>query len=76
MARKVVQMRNENRMSYYPPDKQAAIRARNLEKYGNELGPTYETQLSKYGHPEAVIEAAYRTNNTMDVLTGIAEVRN
>lgn len=46
------------------------LEARNLELYGDRIGPSYEQLLAKYGSPEAVIEAAVRTNPHIDAMYG------
>lgn len=74
IARKLVGIRNKDRLSHYKtPEDLERVYERNLKKYGNKNGPTYESQLYKYGTPEEVISAALRTNDTMDILTGISK---
>jgi hypothetical protein len=75
IARELVDMRNKSRLSHYKPEELEKVYAKNLKDYGNPLGPSYESQLAKYGTPQAVIEAATRSNRTMDVLTGVAKVK-
>jgi hypothetical protein len=74
IAKKIVDMRNQDRLSH---DKTAesleVVYKRNLNTYGNKFGPTYESQLQKYGSAAEVINAALRSNNTMDILTGLAK---
>jgi hypothetical protein len=74
IARNIVDLRNETRISKYPADKVEMLYQRNLETYGNPKGPSYESLLAKYGSPQGVIEAGTRSNTTMDVLTGIATI--
>jgi len=74
IAKQIVEMRNQERLSHYKtPEALEAVYQRNLTKYGNKSGPTYESQLSKYGSSSEVINAALRSNNTMDILTGISK---
>ncbi|WP_104399827.1 RHS repeat-associated core domain-containing protein [Vibrio penaeicida] len=76
IARQLVEMRNQDRLSHYKTEEALEmVYGRNLTKYGNKTGPTYESQLSKYGSPTKVIDAALRTNDTMDILTGISKVK-
>ncbi|MET3218353.1 UNVERIFIED_ORG: putative Zn-binding protein involved in type VI secretion [Burkholderia territorii] len=74
IGRQIVDMRNQTRMSKYAEDKLPVLYERNMAKYGNKYGPTYEALLQKYGSPEGVIAAGTRSNPTMDILTGIAKV--
>ncbi|WP_110187879.1 RHS repeat-associated core domain-containing protein [Pokkaliibacter plantistimulans] len=74
IARKIVEMRNQDRLSHYKTSEALeVVYQRNLEKYGNKTGPTYESQIAKYGTSAEVINAALRSNDTMDILTGIAK---
>ncbi|MCE2028017.1 hypothetical protein [Sessilibacter corallicola] len=74
IARRIVDQRNQDRLSHYKTeDELAIVYRRNERRYGNKYGPTYESQLKKYQSAEAVIEAALRSNDTMDILTGIAK---
>lgn len=75
IARQIVQERNESRLSYYPEDEQPTIRARNLAKYQNETGPSYEYFISKGKTAQDMINSATRSNSSMDILTGIATVK-
>ncbi|KPQ29314.1 MAG: hypothetical protein HLUCCX14_07250 [Marinobacter excellens HL-55] len=73
IARMLVELRNNDRLSHYKtPEALNAVYQRNLTKYGNKSGPTYESQLSKYGSAEEVISASLRSNDSVDVLTGLA----
>jgi hypothetical protein len=73
IAKKIVNSRNQDRLSHYKsPEALDVVYKRNLEKYGDKMGPTYESQLSKYGSSDEVINAALRTNDSMDILTGIS----
>ena len=74
IARKLVEMRNQDRLSHYKtPEALKVVYQRNIDKYGNRTGPTFESQLAKYGNTTEVINAALRSNDTMDILTGIAK---
>jgi len=75
IARKIVDMRNQTRMSMYSEDQLPMLFERNMKTYQNPFGPTYETQLLKYGTPLDVIKAGTRSNPTMDILTGIGKVK-
>ncbi|GAU00879.1 hypothetical protein BSLA_01f1923 [Burkholderia stabilis] len=61
-------------MSKYSEDKLPVLYERNMAKYGNKYGPTYEALLQEHGSPEGVIAAGTRSNPAMDILTGIAKV--
>ena len=74
IARELVDIRNNTRLSKYTQDQLPMIYERNEREYGNKLGPTYESLLDKYGSPAQVIAAGTRSNAGMDVLTGIAIV--
>jgi hypothetical protein len=74
IARYIVEMRNQDRLSHYKtPEALEVVYKRNLANYGNTTGPTYDSQLAKYGTSTEVINAALRTNDSMDILTGIAK---
>jgi hypothetical protein len=75
IGRQIVDLRNQDRLSYYEtPEALEAVYQRNISKEGyTKYGPSYETQLSKYGTPQAVIDASLRSNPTMDILTGVAK---
>lgn len=74
IARKLVDARNNDRLSHYKtPEALEVVYERNLGLYRNKLGPTYESQIAKYGSPTEVINATLRTNNSMDILTGISK---
>ena len=76
IARTLVEKRNSDRLAHYKtPESLDAVYKRNLEKYGSKTGPTYESQLVKYGTPEGVINASLRSNDTVDILTGISTPR-
>lgn len=74
IAKKLVEARNQARLSHYKtPEALDVVYQRNMSAYGNKYGPTYESQLEKYGSPTEVINAALRSNDSMDILTGIAK---
>jgi hypothetical protein len=76
IAQMIVDSRNKDRLSHYKtPESLAAVHQRNLDKYGDINGPTYDSQLEKYGSDNEIIEAALRSNDTMDILTGISKPR-
>jgi len=74
IARQIVDMRNQTRMSKYSEDQLPVLYGRNMRSYNNPYGPTYESLLAKYGSPQGVIAAGTRSNVAMDILTGIAKV--
>lgn len=74
IARELVDIRNKARLSKYSEDKLPMIYERNLNKYQNKYGPTYESLLKAYKTPAAVIAAGTRSNTGMDVLCGVATV--
>lgn len=65
--------RNQNRLDSYAnnPEGLAKVKQSNLEKYGNEFGPTADQLYEKYGSWEAVIEASERANPGMDAVCGL-----
>jgi len=73
IARTVSKMRNDLRTASYKDDPEglASMKARNLEKYGNEDGPTPDSLYEKLGSWEAVIGSAFGTNPGMDACLGI-----
>jgi|GEM_PF-1658767 len=73
IARTVSRMRNEIRMIAYAEDPEglALARARNLEQYGHEDGPTPDELFEKYGSWETVIEKAFSANPGMDACLGL-----
>ncbi|QND90071.1 RHS repeat/ LysM domain-containing protein [Chromobacterium vaccinii] len=74
IAREIVDVRNQTRMSKYSAEQLPILYERNMMKYGSQYGPTYESLLAKYGSPQGVISAGTRSNLSMDILTGIARV--
>lgn len=73
IARAVSTRRNEIRMESYADDPEglAAIKARNLERYGNENGGTPDYFYALYGSWEAVIDKSFSTNSGMDACLGL-----
>ena len=72
IARKASALRNQIRLESYrnDPEGLAMVKARNLEKYGNEDGPTPESLYEKYGTWEAVLDNSFNTNPGMDACCG------
>ena len=73
IARAVSTRRNEIRLEAYDDDPEglAALKARNLEKYGHEEGPLPDELFAQYGSWERVIEKAFSTNAGMDACLGL-----
>lgn len=73
IARAVSAERNVLRFAAYENDPEglAVVKARNLERYGREEGPTPDDIYQKYGSWEAVIEKAFSPNLGMDVCLGL-----
>ena len=73
IARAVSNRRNEIRLEAYADDPEglAALKQRNLEKYGHEEGPLPEELYVQYGSWERVIEKAFSTNAGMDACLGL-----
>ncbi len=73
IARAVSTRRNEIRLEAYADDPEglAALKARNLEKYGHEEGPLPEELYEKYGSWERVMEKSFSTNAGMDACLGL-----
>ena len=72
IARTVSRRRNELRLeaSKDDPEGLALTKKRNLETYGDELGPTPEWLYEKYGSWEKVLLKALGTNAGMDACLG------
>ena len=72
-ARAVSTRRNEIRLESYKDDPEGLEKTKesNLNKYGNENGPTPEYLYEKYGSWEMVLEKAYETNPGMDACLGL-----
>lgn len=73
IARALSTRRNEIRMEAYADDPEglAALKERNLEKYGHEEGPLPDELYAQYGSWEKVIEKAFSPNIGMDVCLGL-----
>ena len=73
IARAISNKRNQIRMASYKDnlDGLATMKKRNLEKYGNENGPTPDSLYEKYGSWEKVIEKAFSSNSGMDACLGL-----
>ncbi len=73
IARTVSAKRNELRLAAYDgdPEGAAAIRARNLEKYGHEEGPLPDELYAQYGSWETVLAKAFSVNAGMDACVGL-----
>ena len=73
IARAVSARRNEIRLEAYADDPEglAALKARNLEKYGHEEGPLPDELFAQYGSWERVIEKSFSTNAGMDACLGL-----
>ena len=73
IARAVSTRRNEIRLEAYADDPEglAAVKARNLEKYGHEEGPLPDELYEKYGSWERVMEKSFSTNAGMDACLGL-----
>lgn len=73
IARAVSARRNEIRIESYADDPEGLeeMKARNLEKYGREEGPTPDELYEKYGSWERVTEKAFSPNMGMDACLGL-----
>ena len=73
MARTISAERNRIRLESYKddPDGLAKVKQSNLEKYGNEEGPTADSLFEKYGSWELVLQNAFGTNPGMDACCGL-----
>ena len=73
IARAVSTRRNEIRLEAYADDPEglAALKERNLEKYGHEEGPTPDQLYEQYGSWETVMQKAFSTNMGMDACCGL-----
>ena len=73
IARAVSTRRNEIRLEAYAGDREgfAALKERNLEKYGHEEGPLPDELYEKYGSWESVLETSFSTNAGMDACLGL-----
>ena len=72
IARACSALRNQNRLDMYDnEDDLKVVKERNLQTYGNELGPTPEYLYDKYGSWEKVLEKSYSINVGMDACCGL-----
>ena len=73
IARALSAERNVLRFAAYDGDPEglAAIKARNLEKYGHEEGPLPDELFEKYGSWETVLAKAFSGNSGMDACLGL-----
>ncbi len=73
IARVISTRRNEIRLEAYKdnPEGLETVKKRNLEKYGNEMGPTPEYLFEQYGSWETVIKKAFSSNPGMDACLGL-----
>ncbi|MBQ6067629.1 MAG: hypothetical protein IJK89_12515 [Clostridia bacterium] len=73
IARAVSTRRNEIRLEAYADDPEglAALKARNLERYGHEEGPLPDELYTQYGSWERVLEKAFSPNAGMDACLGL-----
>ena len=73
IARTVSAKRNELRLAAYADDPEglAAVKARNLEKYGHEEGPLADELYKQYGSWETVLAKAFSANLGMDACLGL-----
>ena len=73
IARAVSAKRNEIRLAAYADDPEAlaAVKERNLEKYGHEEGPLPDELFVKYGSWEKVMEKAFALSPGEDVCVGL-----
>ena len=73
IARAVSTRRNEIRLEAYADDPEAlaALKARNLEKYGHEEGPLPDELYAQYGSWDRVLEKAFNPNAGMDACLGL-----
>lgn len=76
IARVISTRRNEIRLEAYKDDPEGLeiVKKRNLEQYGNELGPTPDSLFEKYGSWETVIKKAFSSNPGMDACLGLYDV--
>ncbi len=73
IARAISTKRNELRLAAYDNDPEglAAVKERNLKKYGHEEGPLPEELYEQYDSWEMVISKAFSTNSGMDACLGL-----
>ena len=73
IARAVSTERNRIRLAAYADDPEglAALKARNLEKYGHEEGPLPDELYAQYGSWTTVMQKSFSTNAGMDACLGL-----
>ena len=73
IARAVSKRRNELRIEAESGDPEglAAMKARNLEKYGHEEGPLPDELYEQYGSWRTVLSKAFSVNSGMDACLGL-----
>ena len=73
IAKAISTKRNEIRLAAYDNDPEglAALKERNLKKYGHEEGPLPEELYEQYGTWEMVLSKAFSTNSGMDACLGL-----
>ena len=73
IARTISAMRNQIRLDSYKDDPEglAALKQRNLEKYGHEEGPLPDELYEQYGSWDTVLVKAFSVNMGMDACLGL-----
>lgn len=76
IARAVSALRNEIRLEAYKDNPQGLkdVKASNLKKYGNEMGPTVESLYEKYGSWDKVLLKSFSPNSGMDACLGLYDI--
>jgi RHS repeat-associated protein len=75
IAQALVGLRNQAKViarQAMTPEDIAKVEARNLEKYGDPVGPSADDLFRKYGSWAKVIEAAYRTDPEINQALGVS----
>ena len=76
IARTLSGMRNDAKVlvrTLMTPDDVAKLEVRNMELYGDPVGPTPDEMYSKYKSWQGVIEASYRSNAAIDKALGLGD---
>lgn len=73
IARSVSALRNQLRLDSYKdnPEGLETVKKSNLEKYGDENGPTADSLYEKYGSWEKVLQKSFSANSGMDAVLGL-----
>lgn len=73
IARAISAERNRIRLAAYEGDPEGleTVKKSNLEKYGDENGPTAESLYEKYGSWETVLSKSFSPNIGMDICLGL-----